>query len=139
MFSTERGKKIFFSIMFFSSVALLFPWVFSELYRDKYFLWVILPPYLPIVIALVLLFGNYKVKEGAWKIGFSVLTEILLIAMPIICLWQMMLWLYMNLKYENIVSNGSGVTFINWIIFALVCIPFFAFPILSRWKGKEVQ
>ncbi|MEA5056368.1 MAG: hypothetical protein VB047_02275 [Anaerotignum propionicum] len=135
MFASNAGRKRFFYIMLFSWAALLFPWIFPKLYEDRYFAWMILPPYLPVLMALLIFLCYNKLQGKVWKISFSVLSEILLISIPILCFWPMMLLLYMNLKYENVVSYGSGVTFINWLNFALTCIPIFAFPILRRWKG----
>lgn len=139
MFASNAGRKRFFYIMLFSWAVLLFPWIFPKLYEDRYFAWMILPPYLPVLMALLIFLCYNKLQGKVWKISFSVLTELLLISIPILCFWPMMVLIYMKLKYENVVSVGQGVTFLNWINFSLVCIPILVFPILRRWRGDELQ
>ncbi|AMJ39863.1 hypothetical protein [Anaerotignum propionicum] len=139
MFASNAGRKRFFYTMLFSWAALLYPWIFPKLFEDRFFGWIIFPPYLPVLMALLLFLCFNKLKGRGWKISFSVLTELLLISIPILCFWPMMVLIYMKLKYENVVSVGQGVTFLNWINFSLVCIPILVFPILRRWRGDELQ
>lgn len=138
MFASNPGRKGFFYTMLFSWAALLYPWIFPKLFEDRFFAWIIFPPYLPVLMALLIFLCFNKLQGEAWKIGSSFLTELLLIAIPIFCFWPIMLSLYMNLKYENIVHVGSSVTYIHWLNFTLTCIPIFVFPVLCRWNREEM-
>lgn len=110
MFASNAGRKRFFYIMLFSWAVLLFPWIFPKLYEDRYFAWMILPPYLPVLMALLIFLCYNKLQGKVWKISFSVLSEILLISIPILCFWPMMLSLYMNLK--NVINIIRGEFYI---------------------------
>ena len=134
MFASEEGKKIFLGSMIFSWAVVFFTWSFSDVFRTVS----TFRPYLIVVMVCLLYICYKRPQKKIWKIIFPILTEVLLIVIPILSFWNTIIFLYMIVKYETVVSTGQPMPVLRLFLVALAFLPVLAFPLLRRWRRAEV-